>query len=346
MSKEPTNTPTEQGIAPRSDEAVMLRPETSLSPSVFIEESYFRRCWKHTLEQWREHRKLELMWGFVGALIAAVLGVWVASTPETGFVGTALIVVGLAALGFIITLAGIFLTYLMFSPKAIDKKLREEMSRTQLLLETERAKSADDVLNNKIKAVEIEWDKLTPSERKLLSHFSIEGGELTDRQIKFFCEQNGISNWESEGEPSRLYKSSGLLREKHHEDWTKGHMWVIPEALRAAVERVVYRHLDEHGGLSSFVTHGLVEDSWELTQAETKRQAKREYKIERLKELVREGESFGWAPLSGEAGIRIHAYHDKARAFLTEYYDELYAGRFEREGVSVLRALLKELLDS
>ena len=76
-------------------------------------------------------------------------------------------------------------------------------------------------------------------------------------------------------------------------------------------------------------------------------QVKREYKIERLKELIKESDpiSSRWVPLTREYAGRLSSLAEHAESFLTSYYDEATAERYKQEGASVLHALLKELLD-
>jgi hypothetical protein len=101
----------------------------------------------------------------------------------------------------------------------------------------------------------------------------------------------------------------------------------------------------EQGGLGSFAIHGFVGDARQLAQAKSGSQAKREYKIEQLKELAREGDSFGWTTLTGENAMRMRSFDDKAERFLAQYYDDVTVQRFKKEGVQVLHELLKELLE-
>ena len=148
----------------------------------------------------------------------------------------------------------------------------------------EKAKNAANPLNYKIKAVEAEWVKLTNPERKLLSQFSLEGGEMTANKIKFFCEEYGISNWANPSEPTNLYKSSGLLQETPHG-------WKIPEGLREAVEHVVSRHIDEQGGLGAFSVHGFIGDAREAEAERQRAEKAQRFELAReLEVLLKEGQ--------------------------------------------------------
>ncbi len=73
---------------------------------------------------------------------------------------------------------------------------------------------------------------------------------------------------------------------------------------------------------------------------------KRRYQIERLKELIRESESFSdyMMPLTREGSMRRRSFNSKAETFLTQYYDEPTAQRFKAEGIQLLHELLSELL--
>jgi hypothetical protein len=92
-----------------------------------------------------------------------------------------------------------------------------------------------------------------------------------------------------------------------------------------------------------------VKESDALTPAAHGREspAKRAYKIERLKEFIKESESGGgFVPLTRENAMRIRGQIEARERFLTQYYDEATAQRCREEGVEVLHELLKELLDS
>jgi hypothetical protein len=67
--------------------------------------------------------------------------------------------------------------------------------------------------------------------------------------------------------------------------------------------------------------------------------AKREYKIERLKEFVKESDSFRWITLDRENSFRIRAHGDAVEQFLTQYYDAATAQRYREEGKKMLHEL-------
>jgi hypothetical protein len=73
--------------------------------------------------------------------------------------------------------------------------------------------------------------------------------------------------------------------------------------------------------------------------------ARRQYKIDRLNEFVKESDSFGWVTLNHENAMRMRSFNDKVETFLTDYYDESTVERFKKEGSNVLHELLKKLLD-
>jgi hypothetical protein len=74
-------------------------------------------------------------------------------------------------------------------------------------------------------------------------------------------------------------------------------------------------------------------------------QAKRDYKIERLKEFIRDLESNQFVSLDREVRSRRLMLAWQVEEFLKEYFDEAHAKRYTKEGVSVLKKTLKDLLE-
>lgn len=80
------------------------------------------------------------------------------------------------------------------------------------------------------------------------------------------------------------------------------------------------------------------------TQAE--RPEKRQYKIERLRELIDEYEKYDSRKYHvGEVRSWKEARHLRIEKFLTDYFDDSYIQRFEKDGEDALEDFLKELLD-
>jgi F0F1-type ATP synthase assembly protein I len=73
-------------------------------------------------------------------------------------------------------------------------------------------------------------------------------------------------------------------------------------------------------------------------------QEKRQYKIDRLKELISEGDEYytqQWVPITH----RTESYRPRVERFLEQYFDESYIQRFRENGLTALQEFLKELLD-
>jgi hypothetical protein len=271
---------------------------------------------------------VELSASYIGAVIGGVAGVIYAGISWAA-VGVAIVGAGI---GFLAALLFTFLYYLVLSPKSLDEKLSGELSVVQHQLEearAEHAKESESLLNRQIRAVEAEWEKLTISERKLLSQFALVGGRMTALEIKFFSEAHGLPNWVREGDPVHLYKGSGLLCETFY-DFNQG--WMIPERLREAVENVVYRHLDEQGGLGSFVAHGLIGDARAAEAERLQTQIEKRLELARKMDAhLKEGKELlrKYAHKSDSMGIGW--WETIAKTFVEEGMGTLHAEEFVRE---------------
>jgi hypothetical protein len=83
-------------------------------------------------------------------------------------------------------------------------------------------------------------------------------------------------------------------------------------------------------------------------QGDEKDTRKREYKIERLKELIKQESELpsGIIEWGDPRWFMGGEYTKRAKRFLAEYFDDSEVKRFEKEGVIVLEKLLKDLLES
>jgi hypothetical protein len=81
--------------------------------------------------------------------------------------------------------------------------------------------------------------------------------------------------------------------------------------------------------------------------APSESRAKREYIIERLKELIREEGALphGFLSMDDPRAFEYGAYQSRVGRFLTQHSDEEHLARFKKDGVVVLEEMLKELLD-
>lgn len=72
---------------------------------------------------------------------------------------------------------------------------------------------------------------------------------------------------------------------------------------------------------------------------------KRKYKIESLRDFIREGEEYYNGQLN-PITPRGNTYNQRVERFLEQYFDRSYIERFQEENIVALQDFLKELLDS
>jgi hypothetical protein len=173
-----------------------LPPEASPEQSSpAVEKSYTRRLIQHASQKTREHNKVELIAGLLGAaVIAAATGAW----------GS----VGLGVLAFVMTLVVLFVLYLLSSAKELDKQLRQELSSARLLLEEEKAKNTKPDIQGEV--IEVFFDKSYslihsgPTDSEEFRHyhdffFTVrvyvmnQGAATTIKGFKFVLRSNGNS---------------------------------------------------------------------------------------------------------------------------------------------------------
>lgn len=110
----------------------LTKPSTATTDALTApEKSYFERRWEYAKKETREHKKVELMAGSIGACITALVVGSRAGDVAAG--------VAAAVLTAIFALIAIFLYHLLRAPSALDAQLRRELEKekqTALELET------------------------------------------------------------------------------------------------------------------------------------------------------------------------------------------------------------------
>ncbi len=141
------NTPLDKSAAPKSEKAIMLRPETGLVPITASAptKSYSRRLLKHAYQQTRGHQKVELIaTSILGFLIGALAG---------GFTWTGL---ALGVGGLFAAIGLLFVCYLMLAPRELDAALRGELEAARLLPKAESPAKRDYIIEQLKKLIDEE----------------------------------------------------------------------------------------------------------------------------------------------------------------------------------------------